>query len=429
MKTTSLLLLAFLFCQACIENIDNKFPTPSTPPPVGVPTGIGTPIGEPISQVIGPGGGTISWENGKHKLVFPQGALTSETPISIQPISHTLDLAVGTAFDFGPDGTSFQKPVELHFHYTEEELSGSSPEWIQIAFQDEKNIWQSSRNLTVDKANKTIIAKLPHFSRWSFFASAMIKPGQKALSVSQSFNMEVVGYEYELSLKDNPKYRDLLAPLAPPSLIEGRLIKEWLIDGKVSFTNYEKGTLVPVNDNRSKVRYTAPVAVPDGETVSVSAELNLGKGKFLLLSQITILNNNSYSVGSFSFTNAETFVGRDGNVLHIHMGKTSSSGIDSAMGFDIPGFSGLGSYPFSLLVKGGVGVESLNNYHGFTSIAFNEKSEPYYNGSIQITESSNEVGGNISGTISGTLYEPGDLNASFYIPHAFQASFATIIMY
>ncbi len=71
-------MLAFLFGQVCVENIENKSPIPSIPPPIGVPTEIGIPKGEAISQVTGPGGGTISRENGKHKPVFPQGAWTSE---------------------------------------------------------------------------------------------------------------------------------------------------------------------------------------------------------------------------------------------------------------------------------------------------------------------------------------------------------------
>jgi hypothetical protein len=41
------------------------------------------------------------------------------------------------------------------------------------------------------------------------------------------------------------------------------------------------------------------------------------------------------------------------------------------------GFSGVGSYPFSLEVKGGVGVDLLTDFKTYTSIAYNEKIEPY----------------------------------------------------
>ena len=421
-------LVLIIFCQACFEDLGSFIPVHPSPPPTGIPTNVGEPVGEPVTQEVGPEGGTISWADGKFRLVFPQGALRNSTTITVQPISHTLDLALGTAFDFGPNGLNFQKPVEFYYQYTDEDLLGTSPEFVHIAFQDEKNIWQSMRKVEVNRANKTLKANLTHFSKWSFFASAMIRPGQKTLNVKQSVELEIVGYEYELSLKTDPKYWGLLSPLVPPSPIQNRLVKEWLIDGKNSGVQPDKGVIGSINNDLTKAQYTAPPSVPFNENVTISAELNLGKGKFLLLSTITIQSNNNYSVGPYSFSNVEVIIGRAADILTINMMKPNAAGYESSLAFLIPNFTGVGNYPFSLDLTGS--IEIIGEDRSFSSIAYDANLNPFFNGKIQITESSNQAGGNIAGTMSGTLYEAVEKDGkTSYTPYPFQASFSSVFSF
>ncbi|MCC5938942.1 MAG: hypothetical protein JJU34_16815 [Lunatimonas sp.] len=422
MKNQLIMTCAALLCLACVEEVTGNLPVPPIQMPVGTPTAIGTPIGDIITQEIGPNGGTIQWDNGTYQLVFPPGALDKSTTIRVQAITHTLDHGLGTAFDFGPDGTQFAKPVELIYHYTDESMEGTLAGLVHVAFQDEKNVWQALRNLEVNTTAQTLTAKLPHFSRWSFFASAMIAPGQKSLGVGQSVDLEVLGYEYELNLLSDPKNQDLLAPLVPPSPIKGQLVKEWLIDGKASGTQPEKGRLSVMSSHRSRATYTAPLEAPEAESIMVSAELNLGKGKFLLLSHLSIQPDNRFSVGTFDFRNAAALIGLADNVLTIHMYKPNQTGYEAVLSFIVPGFGGNGNYPFSKEVNGG--VEIIDAYRNFASTAYNDKSEPYFNGSIQITESSTQVGGSFQGSIQGTLYEAVEKNGTvIYEPFPIQASF------
>ncbi|PSL07713.1 hypothetical protein [Cecembia rubra] len=425
MKKASLFILSCIsaLCLSCIGELTDNFPNPPAPPPVGVPTEIGTPIGEAIIQEISPEGGSVELGNGKVKFIFPTGAFSQTTLVKVQPISKTLNHALGVSFELQLIGNSLRKPIEVIYTYSSEDLSGTGPDFVHMAHQDDNRIWKSIRNLEINKSNKTIKGRISYPGRWSFFASAMIQPGKKSLGVSQSQDLEIVGYEYELSLRTDPKYNDLLAPLVPPVRIQNSLVSEWLIDGKKSGIQPERGTLGFLNNNLSLAKYTAPAIVPDQPNIMVSAELFLGKGKFLLLSHLTIENKNRFEVGPYAFSNAEVLIGRAGSVLTINMLKSSNNNYEASLAFLIPGFQGKGTYSFSNLVSGG--VEIINPSKSFNSIAYDNNLEPYFNGSIVIQESSKVAGGTIEGTISGTLYERREINNIVsYEPHNFQASFS-----
>jgi hypothetical protein len=74
----------------------------------------------PVSSTVGPDGGTLSFTGGRVTLVFPSGALTDEVAVTVNaaagPAPSSL-LVPGTAFEFGPAGIQFAKPVELAIGY------------------------------------------------------------------------------------------------------------------------------------------------------------------------------------------------------------------------------------------------------------------------------------------------------------------------
>lgn len=425
MKKTSLIILSGIsaLCLSCIGELTDNFPNPPAPLPIGSPTEIGAPIGEAIIQEISAEGGSIELDNGKVKLLFPSGTFSQTTRVKVQAITQTLEQALGISFDLELSGNTLRKPVEVIYTYSDEDLAGTGPDFIHLAQQDDNRIWKSIRNLEINKSSKTIKGRISYPGRWSFFASAMIKPGRKSLGVSQTQDLEIVGYEYELSLRTDPKNNDLLAPLVPPVRIQNSLVSEWLIDGKRSGIQPERGTLGFLNNNLSLAKYTAPAIVPDQPNIMVSAELFLGKGKFILLSNLTIENKNRFEVGPYAYSNAEVLIGRAGNVLTINMLKSTNNNYEASLAFLIPGFQGNGTYNFSNLVSGG--VEIINASKSFNSIAYDDNLEPFFNGRIVITESSNAAGGTIEGTISGTLYERREINNIVsYIPQNFQASFS-----
>ena len=78
------------------------------------------PVGEVDPTIIGPAGGSVQSQSGALKLDIPAGALTKEASITVQALSDvTLPAGSipGTAFELGPDGLTFEKPVEISIAY------------------------------------------------------------------------------------------------------------------------------------------------------------------------------------------------------------------------------------------------------------------------------------------------------------------------
>src|SRR4029079_19130265 len=112
------LLSLFFYSLAGNAQKDSSAMTLFAPP---VTTAIGAPDGKPASKEIGPSGGNIVSEDGRIELIFPANALTATKTISIQPTINLFDSADGKAYQFEPSGLNFKKPVQIIFHYTDEE--------------------------------------------------------------------------------------------------------------------------------------------------------------------------------------------------------------------------------------------------------------------------------------------------------------------
>src|SRR2546423_14480508 len=84
-------------------------------------TGFGTPDGKLVSKQIGTMGGTIISGDGRIELIFPPEALTINTTIRIQPTTNNAPNGTGKAYSLEPSGIQFKKPVQIIFHYTDEE--------------------------------------------------------------------------------------------------------------------------------------------------------------------------------------------------------------------------------------------------------------------------------------------------------------------
>jgi hypothetical protein len=71
----------------------------------------------PTSQIVGTSGGTVTSADGNARVIIPAGALSSDVTITIaanagasSPADAT---AVGTAYTFGPEGTTFAKEITV----------------------------------------------------------------------------------------------------------------------------------------------------------------------------------------------------------------------------------------------------------------------------------------------------------------------------
>jgi len=220
-------------------------------------TTIGKPNGEESSQEIDRDGGKIFSYDSKIELIFPEGALSKKRKIKIQPVTNQAANGRGNAYQFEPSGLEFQKPVTLVYHYSDNELSGTSAEFKGMAWQDEKGKWQSMPQVTLDTVAKTITTQINHFSSYASFDKIVLKPEQARVKVEKSIQMEI---HFVFSDLEN----DIALPPNIPT-------PQWSVNG-IDYGNTDVGRITPLITNHAK--YTAPVSMPEDNPVAVAAQLN-----------------------------------------------------------------------------------------------------------------------------------------------------------
>ena len=176
--------LLLLLCLQCMIACKKGKTDPSSYKPVVYPTG--QPAGAAVSKMIDGSGGTLTSADNRITVTIPQGALTAATSISVQPISNTLPASPGLSYRLLPEGVTFSKPVNITFHYTDEEIKNSSEDVLSLAYQDKQGYWYKMKSV-VDRVAKTITVQTTHFSDWAmleeYFISITpnpVKPGATA---------------------------------------------------------------------------------------------------------------------------------------------------------------------------------------------------------------------------------------------------------
>jgi hypothetical protein len=205
-----------------------------------VSTAIGAPDGKSVSKEIGPAGGKIISDDGRVELIFPGGALSVNTAISIQPIVNLIPNGNGKAYQFEPSGIKFQKPVQVIFHYTDEEAEICPPELKFMAIQDHNGKWEYMNYADWDNTGKSLKGFISHFSAMLDGNLMDLSPNEKTLKVGESFPLS-------LTVVVAPG-EDELSPL--PSTVKRQI--KWFVKGGASF-----GTISP-GSNKYNVIYTAP---------------------------------------------------------------------------------------------------------------------------------------------------------------------------
>ena len=237
-------------------------------------TAIGTPIGSPVTKIIGAAGGTIISADGRAELNIPAGALSSDLAISIQPITNECPNGVGVAYDFLPNGTKFLIPATLTMHYTDDDINGTDPYLINMAFQDSLNEWQVDIFKDVDTVGKTIVFDITHFSHRSFQAMLKLQPAVKISALSGTDFTENQQGVFEVSQGSTPSQLaggadgdpDLIYTLPNPIPVSDDKVSSWTLSA-----GSQNGSLSPTTG--STVTYTAPNTILQEKTVTVSAKV------------------------------------------------------------------------------------------------------------------------------------------------------------
>ena len=203
-------------------------------------TAIGAPDGKSVSKEIGPAGGTIVSDDQRLELIFPKGALSANTNISIQPIVNSIPNGNGKAYQFEPSGIRFQKPVQVLFHYTDEEAGICPPQLKFMALQDHDGKWEYMNYDEWDSTGKSLKGFISHFSAFLDGVLMELSPNEKTLKVGQSFSLS-------LNVVEAPGGDDL--PLLPSS---GKRKIKWSVKGGARC-----GTITP-GANKYDATYKAP---------------------------------------------------------------------------------------------------------------------------------------------------------------------------
>lgn len=241
---------AFLFFLSACKTQD---PGPSTG---GGPTDVGNPQGEVVSQVVGASGGTLVSSDGSVRLEIPAGALSSDTRISIQPISNEAPNGVGLAYRFLPDGTQFHKPARLTMSFRGASSAAYDP--IRIAFQDKDAFWYPAEEVSANSDTREVTVSMPHFSDWS------------VVEMQQLENIHLQGDKGFLDLGESAELQVLeLEPLTPGKPLKRRpaTVRMWEVTGSGNGT---------IQANGNSAVYTAPTTLPQQNPVVITVEVKLG---------------------------------------------------------------------------------------------------------------------------------------------------------
>lgn len=366
-----------------------------------VPTAHGTPLGNAVSKVIGPAGGSIESGDGRMSIVVPAGAVSVNTPFSVQPVTNMLKLGSGLSYRLLPENVNFNKDVEVSFKYDEQDLEGTSEDFLYLACQNAEGYWLRARNRTIDKTNKILKVNTKHFSDWSVETSIkIVNKGKSVLTAGES-TIFTVYIDPTLKPKEDPEGMWLISPAYE---VENSNIKEWKVFGRGSISN----------THTVDATYKAPASITASSVDVVEATVvkilnrvdptQYGTAGTLIIRTNIQLDQDEYfywSVKGAKFSGGVT-TAQGGN------GRTAlsvSSGTNS-LSIQING-QRTGSFsPGNMEDDGKLAVvASLNGkiyQTQYTKCGSNEKQ--YGQGSLNITKYG-EAGGYIEGTLSVGTYQ------------------------
>ena len=246
-------------------------------------TAVGVASGAAASATIGAAGGAVTSADGKLTLTIPAGALAAATTIGIQPITNFAHGKVGDAYRATPDGQAFAVPVTLSFKYTDEELAGSDPGVLGVAFQTSDRFWEWLGTPVTDAAARTVSVNTSHFTDFSKVLGVQIRPPEKTVRPKSVVPLQVKICYYLFGDKAATITRGFDCELDQgPSIAAS----EWSVNGKLGGDAF-LGTVI---DGFEFGTYTAPLNAPSPPTVHVSARVQNAIGaKVVVASNITIV--------------------------------------------------------------------------------------------------------------------------------------------
>ncbi len=264
---------------------------PHLPP---VSTAVGAPTGSPVTMTIGSAGGKILSADGRVELDFPPNALTTNTDITIQPVTNTAPNGTGVSYHFMPDGTKFGVPVTLTFHYSNSDANGTDPLFFYIAFQDSAGIWQADfKNRGIDTVAKTASLSISHFSNWSIGSQFYLLVSPVQVTEKQTSEAYIIDVNDEGDPNPDAGGEFSLSALPPVTPVPNSNANSWSVNGAPG-GNSRDGT---ISGTETTETYTAPATIDKERQVQISAAVyasakGWSRGKAVLKTSKIILFEN-----------------------------------------------------------------------------------------------------------------------------------------
>jgi uncharacterized protein YjdB/alpha-tubulin suppressor-like RCC1 family protein len=124
----------------------------------------------PTPGGIGAAGGTAASSNNAATVVIPAGALAGNTAVTVASATSVLanaGLVTGSAFEFGPAGTTFTVPVTITIKYDPATLPANVAESSLKLYTSTGSDWTAVSGSTVDVAAHTVSGATTHFSTYA----------------------------------------------------------------------------------------------------------------------------------------------------------------------------------------------------------------------------------------------------------------------
>lgn len=304
--TSSIVLILSMFL-SCDTDESNPNPQNSDP----IITDKGSPIGEMTSSSIGASGGTLESADGRLSVIVPTGALSSNTTITIQPVTNEGPLGIGSGYRLQPEGITFAKPVMLEFNYDELLLNNTPEDFLWIVTQTSNLSWNAMLKSVVNANAKTVTIETTHFSDWALgrFIDLSLSPSSATLLKGTSVQLRVAGFVRDQALSEEEELAPLipitgdwesLTPLTTIPPVESRFmnfrVKQWTLNGSAAPVSNSNGSLEASANNAT---FTAPNKKPSVNPVAVSVTLEAsnkegGKSSYILTSTISIVDSDYY---------------------------------------------------------------------------------------------------------------------------------------
>jgi hypothetical protein len=124
---------------------------------------------------VGSKGGHFSVLQGYVEVNVSSGSVSTQTDITVQSIQNPVQdtsLNILSCYEFGPDGQTFNKPIEVIIHYDIDDLpNGMKEADLRVYFLND-DIWEPIEGSFANQSLHYAVAQVSHFSKMGCGGSA-----------------------------------------------------------------------------------------------------------------------------------------------------------------------------------------------------------------------------------------------------------------